>query len=127
MWLAGDSLDMQKNKFPPNHMFLLYSFAVLCAIFLLKPFVKSGYLRIVKRIPALDRFVLFFSRHSMYVFLYQAFAFYLLDMALQKTGLPHNAWTFILLLAAVYPLVWLIVKAVIRLKEFIHSKTAKRA
>ena len=76
--LAGASPDMQGNKLPPNGVFLLYSLAGMSLLGLVLP----GMVWLMNR---LTRFSVarwgmdMLSRNTLSVFLYQPFAFFLLN------------------------------------------------
>ena len=108
----GDTLDMQTNKFPPNHMFLFYSFAVLCALYIAKPLLKRGYLRMTRCIPILDKWVLLFSHNSIYVFLYQTFSFLIIDIFLRLLKVNNDYLVFAIALVTVYPMIWLSIRLI---------------
>ncbi|MCR4614951.1 MAG: acyltransferase [Clostridiales bacterium] len=115
-YLFGDTIDMQSNKFPPNHMFLLYSFAVLSLVYIALPLIKNLYLRLIKTMPLLDRLVLLFSKNSIYVFLYQTFSFWIVGVVFKRTGLTNDTLKLIFAVIAVYPLIWLTIRIADRLK-----------
>ena len=74
LYLLGYPMDMQSNKFPPNTIFGVFSIVTMSLIVLAIPCVNDIYIYIYKRECA-KRIADKFSRHSMTIFLYQAFAF----------------------------------------------------
>ena len=71
LYLAGQTLNMQVNKFPPNIMFLVFSITMMSLILLLIPILENsaGGGKLSAKIFNL------FSTRSMTIFLYQVFAF----------------------------------------------------
>ena len=73
---AGCPLDMQKNKFPPNMIFLVFSTAMMAVILLALPYLNSTFEKLEKyRIG--NKILTMYSNRSMTIFLYQAFAFHI--------------------------------------------------
>lgn len=112
----GNTLDMQSNKFPPNHMFLFYSFIVLSFLYIVKPLIDKVYLRITKIIPILDKWILIFSQNSIYVFLYQTFSFWIISIVLKYIGVHNDYLAFAIALVTVYPMVGLTIKLINRIQ-----------
>lgn len=106
----GQTLDMQENKFPPNHVFLLYAFAFMALLYLAFPLLKKLYRLLAKAVPPVDGWVAVFSENSMTVFLYQPFAFWLTYLVLRNFGLRKTAWEPYVAVLVVYHLAWLMVK-----------------
>ena len=74
LYLTGQSLDMQSNKFPPNMIFFVFSVMMMALIIFILPYLDRliGWIesrRIFGKIFNL------FSTRSVTVFLYQVFAF----------------------------------------------------
>ncbi len=71
----GISLDMQNNKFPPNIIFMIYSFMIMSAIGLLL-FPLDRIFRKISESSGISRKIFGqYEMHSLTVFLYQPFAF----------------------------------------------------
>lgn len=113
-FLFHNTLNMQSNKFPPNHMFLLYSFFVLGILYIGKSAFRRIYFCIIRFIPILDKWILLFSQNSIYIFLYQAFSFGALSIVLKYIGLHNDYLIFAIALITIYPMIWLTVKLVNR-------------
>ena len=116
-YLLGNSPYMQFNKFPPNRMFFFFSFAFASAVYLLYPVLKKAYLFLVRMIPSLDAAVLYFSYNSIYVFLYQSFAFLLMLNILESVGIKNDWLGFAISFIIVFPLVYLTVKIINRIRS----------
>ena len=77
MWmlhLAGQSLDMQSNKFPPNMIFFAFSVMMMGLIIFALPYLD----RVMGRMETgklFGKIFNLFSTRSMTIFLYQVFAF----------------------------------------------------
>ena len=84
--MFGESLDMQQNKFPPNVIFLLYSFLVMSVICYFLPSLDF-FLEKLDAMSVLNNVFHYFSRRSTTVFLYQVFAFNL-TIPISKTLFP---------------------------------------
>ena len=110
------TLNMQENKFPPNLVFLMYSFVVLSVIYLAFPVLKKAYLRITHLVPLLDRLVMDFSKYSVYVFLYQSFSFYLVRKIGGKLNLHRDVLYLVYSVFTLYPLLMLTIRIVSRLQ-----------
>ena len=108
----GNTLNMQSNKFPPNHMFLFYSFVVLCILYIVKPLVSKVYIMVVRFVPIIDKWVLLFSKNSIYVFLYQTFSFWIISTILKYIGVQNDSLKLAIALVTVYPMVWLSIKII---------------
>lgn len=106
----GHSLDMQENKFPPNLVFLFYSFAFMTLLHLVFPPMKKLYRLLAKALPPVGRLVMAFSENSITVFLYQPFAFWGTYLVLRNFGLRKTAWEPYVAVPVVYLLVWLMIK-----------------
>lgn len=74
LYLDGRNLDMQQNKFPPNLIFLLFSFAAMSVLLLLLPRLDA-LLERVENTKVAGRIFELYAKRSMTIFLYQAFAF----------------------------------------------------
>lgn len=74
LYLAGQPIDMQSNKFPPNLVFLVFSITMMALIIFEMPYVDRviGWFE-TGRITG--KIVNLFSTRSMTIFLYQVFAF----------------------------------------------------
>lgn len=74
LYLTGQSLNMQSNKFPPNIIFLVYSMMMMALIFFSIPYLVRfiGWLQAGKLSGKIFNL---FSTRSMTIFLYQVFAF----------------------------------------------------
>ena len=125
--LPGHTLDMQENKFPANHVFLFYSFAVMTLLYLAMPLIKRIYRSIVRLIPAVDRFFMTLSENSINVFLYQAFAFWLTDLILFTFNLNNTVLEPFIAIILAYPLVWLTIKLTGIIKSFRKRSSESRA
>ena len=73
---AGQPLDMQSNKFPPDLIFFVFSVLMMALILLVFPHFNRLFGRLEKSRLAGRLFELFSTR-SMTIFLYQVFAFHL--------------------------------------------------
>ena len=51
--LFGGTYDMQVNKFPPNHLYLLFNFGAIGALYILLPTIARAWRFLVRRIPIL--------------------------------------------------------------------------
>ena len=105
--LSGGTLYMQANKFPPNHLYLLFSLAALSALYLALPGIARAWRALARRFPAPERWVLLYSENSVYAFLYQSFAFLAAARLLDAAGAGRGLAGFLLSSAVVYPLVTL--------------------
>ena len=108
----GQTLDMQENKFPPNHVFLFYSSAVMTLLYLAFPLLKTIYRLLVKAIPPVDWLIADFSKNSITVFLYQSFAFWGTYLLLRRFNLRKTDFEPYAAVLLVYPLVWLVIRLV---------------
>lgn len=70
----GVSLNMQVNKFPPNTVFLVFSFATMSILGLLLPLLNKAFAKI-ESMPLLGTTLTRFSKFSLTVFLWHPFAF----------------------------------------------------
>ncbi len=111
-FLFGVVVDMQYNKFPPNFVFLFYSFAVMTGIYLAVPFVKKLYLKLAKAFPFADDFILLFSQNSIYVFLYQTIPFLIIGSLFDLLGFKNDVLVFVLGMITIYPMIWLTIKMI---------------
>ncbi len=74
LYVLGEPIDMQQNKFPPNIMFGIFSLIMMSLVLLSIPSIDKLYYHI-ERHKLTNRVANLFSTHSMTIFLYQAFAF----------------------------------------------------
>ena len=116
--LLGDTLDMQINKFPANHVFLCYSFAFMTVLYLAMPLIKKMYRFLIGKIPPTDRFFITLSENSITVFLYQSFAFWMTGLMLTLFNLDNTVFEPFAAILLVYPLVWLTIKIKILIRSF---------
>ncbi len=74
LYLAGQPIDMQSNKFPPNLVFLVFSIMMMTLIIFAVPYLDRfiGWLESGKMSGKIFNL---FSTRSMTIFLYQVFAF----------------------------------------------------
>ena len=110
VFLLGDTLDMQINKFPANHVFLCYSFAFMTVLYLAMPLIKKLYKILIGKIHPIDRFFITLSKNSITVFLYQSFAFWMTGLVLTLFNLDDTVFEPFAAILIVYPLVWLTIK-----------------
>ena len=73
----GVSADMQKHKFPPDGIFLLYSLGAMSLLMLISPALVKA-MDCLGRVSVLNWGMEQLSRYSLSVFLYQSFAFIVL-------------------------------------------------
>lgn len=73
--LAGQNLDMQVHKFPPDPVFLVFSIFWMSLLLAGRKGLDAAMDR-AQRVPVLSRLVDCFSHRTTTVFLYQSFAFY---------------------------------------------------
>ena len=123
--IFSNTLDMQSNKFPPNHMFLFYSFAVLSILYIAKPLIAGVYSGITGFIPIIDKWVLLFSHNSIYVFLYQTISFWIFRIVIRYIGLRNEFFVFVAALVTLYPMVWLTIKIINHIQKNIDDCIAK--
>jgi len=116
-FLPGSTLDMQKNQFPANHVFLFFSFAIMTSLYLAMPFIKKVYRSLIKVIPAADKLFTVFSDNSMYVFLYQSFAFWFTDLILLILKLNYTVFEPFAAFILAYALVWFTIKMIGMIKS----------
>lgn len=114
--IFGNTLNMQSNKFPPNHMFLFYSFIVLSLLYIVKPLINRVYLWMIRFIPILDKWILIFSQNSIYIFLYQTFSFWIISIVLKYIGFHNDYLVFVIALITVYPMIGLNIKLINRIQ-----------
>ena len=74
LYFAGQPIDMQSNKFPPNIMFFVFSTMMLSLIMLAMPYFDRLFSRLEKD-NLVGKIFDLFSTRSMTIFLYQVFAF----------------------------------------------------
>lgn len=117
----GQSLDMQTNKFPPNHVFLFYSFAVMTILYLAFPLLKALYRALAKALPPIDKLFSDFSENSITVFLYQSFAFWGTYLILRRFQLRKTDFEPYAALLIVYSLAWLTIKLVNLVKAILKT------
>ena len=74
LYLAGQSLNMQSNKFPPNMVFFVFSIMMMALIIFAVPYLDRfiGWMETDK---ISGKIFNLFSTRSMTIFLYQVFAF----------------------------------------------------
>ena len=120
-FVFSSSIDMQKNKFPPNHMFMFFSFMVLSIFYILKPMLHKIYNKLSKLIPLLDDFILFLSKNSLHVFLYQSFSFLIINIFIEALGLENDLLIFCFSFITAYPLTYLIIKIINVIKDSRHA------
>ena len=111
-------LDMQSNKFPPNHAFMLFSFAFLSAFYLMFPLIKKLSSIVIEHIPAIGKFFSFLSVNSLYIFLYQSVPFLAVNTILIKSGIKGSIIGAFLAFALIYPFVCGFVFVILKIKSF---------
>ena len=74
LYFAGQPLDMQVNKFPPNIIFFVFSVMMMAAIILAIPCLNRIF-DCLEKSNAVNKIFALFSTRSMTIFLYQVFAF----------------------------------------------------
>lgn len=74
LYFSSQSLDMQKNKFPPNIRFLIFSVMMISLIILLLPCFFRAF-DYIEKCPVAAKIFDLYSTHSLTIFLYQVFAF----------------------------------------------------
>lgn len=106
LYFAGQSLDMQSNKFPPNIIFFIFSAMMLSLIMLAIPYFDRLFGWLEKDNLAGKIFNLFSTR-SMTIFLYQVFAFHLTirfaNMLIYGDGIIASFTKSVLCLVATVP------------------------
>ena len=125
-FVFGNTLDMQTNKFPPNHVFMFYSFAVLSLLYLVLPFLKKIYKLLISIIPVLDKLIVTFSENSIYVFLYQGFAFWIVNRLLVFLDMHNSLLEAAVAFGTIYPMVWLTVVIINRIRSFRKTDLKKQ-
>ena len=105
-YMAGQPLDMQSNKFPPNMVFLVYSVMMMALIFYALPSLD----RLIEKTETSKLFgsvFNLFSTRSMTIFLYQVFPFIitirLADMLVRGDGFIASIAKSVLCLATTIP------------------------
>ena len=121
--LLGQTLNMQMNKFPPNHVFLFYSFAFMTILYLAFPLIKKLYRMLVKAIPLTDKLFASFSENSITVFLYQSFAFWVTNFILCNLHLKKTVYEPFVAIFLVYPLVCIAIKLATLVTSFWKALT----
>ena len=123
--LPGCTLDMQYNKFPPNHIFLFFCFAALCVVYLSAPAVRLLFRRLGKFSGIVRKIILVYSRQSLYVYLYQSFCFYALSRALFKIQpiieLKNEPLRFVISILLLYPMILLTIIMIEKLIRYFRK------
>ena len=105
--LAGQSLNMQSNKFPPNIVFLVFSIMMMALIIFAVPYLDRfiGWLETGKMSGKIFNL---FSTRSMTIFLYQVFAFNLTirltNMLIRGDGIIASTTKSVFCLATTIPI-----------------------
>ena len=106
LYLTGQPLNMQSNKFPPNIIFLVYSVMMMALIFFSIPYLGRfiGWLQAGKLSGKIFNL---FSTRSMTIFLHQVFAFAvtirLTNMLIQGDGIIVSIAKSVFCLAVTIP------------------------
>ena len=107
LYLTGQQLDMQYNKFPPNIMFLVFSITMVALIIFAIPYFDRVIGLVEKGKLSGYIFNLFVTR-SMTIFLYQVFAFNitirLTDMLIPGSGMIISVAKSVFCLAVTIPI-----------------------
>lgn len=74
LYLAGQSLNMQSNKFPPNMIFFVFSIMMMALIMFALPYLDR-FIGCLETGNISGKIFNLFSTRSMTIFLYQVFAF----------------------------------------------------
>ncbi|MGL4998539.1 MAG: acyltransferase family protein [Cetobacterium sp.] len=64
-------IDMQKNKFPPNFMFLIYNFFIFNILIL----SKRNIFKVINKIKILDKIISFYAENNFILYLWQPFTY----------------------------------------------------
>ena len=96
LWLMGDHLDMQGNKFPPNLIFFFFSCTVMLSIMGLLQVINS----VLEKISNQKIFRKIYEQYqfkSMTIFLYQTFVFFILYRVGNHLFPLNHVWVNIIL------------------------------
>ena len=115
--LFGGTYDMQVNKFPPNHLYMLFNFGAVGALYILLPTIARVWHFLVKRIPLLERLFHLYSSYSVYAFMYHSFAYIVAYWLLNKTGLKLTFAGWLMSAVIVFPMATFILWAVAMIRE----------
>ena len=103
-YLLGGTFDMQVNKFPPNHLYLLFNFGAIGALYIALPYIARVWRMIRKLVPWMEKLLFLYSGYSVYAFLYQSFAYIIAMWLLNVTGLGRGIPAFLLSAVVVFPI-----------------------
>lgn len=115
--VLGGTYDMQVNKFPPNHLYLLFNFGAVGALYILLPMIICVWRFLVKKIPLLERLFHLYSSYSVYAFMYHTFAYLVAYWLLNKTGLRRTLTGFVMSELIVFPIATFTLWAVAMIRE----------
>ena len=115
--LLGGTYDMQINKFPPNHLYMLFNFGAVGALYVLLPTIARVWRFLVRRIPLLERLFHLYSAYSVYAFMYHSFAYLIAFWLLNKTGLRHTFAGWLMSAVIVFPMATMTLWAVAMIRE----------
>jgi len=115
--LFGGTYDMQVNKFPPNHLYLLFNFGAVGALYILLPTIARAWRCLVRRVSLMERLFHLYSSYSVYAFMYHTFAYLLAFWLLEKTGLKHTFPGYLMSNLIVFPIATMTLWAVAMIRE----------
>ena len=115
--LLGGTYDMQLNKFPPNHLYLLFNFGAVGLLYILLPAIARTWRFLVRKMPLLERLFHLYSSYSVYAFMYHTFSYLVAFWLLNKTGLKKTLPGFVMSEAIVIPMSTFILWAVAMIRE----------
>lgn len=115
--LFGGTLNMQVNKFPPNHLYMFFNFAALGALYIALPLIARAWRFLVRRWALLGRLFHLYSSYSVYAFMYHSFAYLVAMWLLNKTGLRHTFAGWLMSAVIVFPMATFILWAVAMIRE----------
>ena len=115
--LFGGTYDMQINKFPPNHLYLLFNFGAVGLLYILLPAIACVWRFLVRKIPLVERAFHLYSSYSVYAFMYHTFPYVAVFWLLDKTGLKGTFPGFVLSEVIVIPAATMILWAIAMIRE----------
>lgn len=125
LYFLGMDVDMQNNKFPPNIMFMLYSFAMMILIYYLSDIINKGFM-FISKIKVFDFFITQYKQHSCSVFLYQTFGFWAYTILFNKMELLIRLQSYDVLYLLISLLIMLPVCAVLAFIFSIFEKLSAK-
>lgn len=105
-------LNMQLNKFPPNLIYILYTFGALGILYIFSPYIIKlfGY---IKRVKVIRLIIEQYSKRGFTIYLFHPFSFLITSFLLNVSGIIYPLLNYEVLLLIMYYILVVIISAIL--------------